>query len=115
MALKLCCGINVLTQSPSCPLQATYYNDVFMRVPAKSILLDAVDGSWGFDAPATTVNPDFFSIRWAGKMSTSLTGTYALHLYADDCATLWLEGSRVLDSCESDVGVKVGTIPSVVL
>jgi len=32
-------------------------------------------------------------------------GPYAFHLFADDCATLFFGGERLLDSCAADVGV----------
>jgi hypothetical protein len=87
-------------------IQATYYNDVFMRVPVASHVQEAVNASWGFASPHSAVGSDFFSVRWAGRISVVLPGTYSLHMYADDCATLWLDGLRVLDSCGADdVGV----------
>jgi len=84
---------------------ATYYSDAFMQSPKTSRLHSTIDVDWGTGSPHSSLKQDFFSSRWAGKLRVNASATYAFHLYADDCASVKLEGRLLLDSCSTNVGI----------
>ena len=86
-------------------LAATYYADAFLRTPVANSLDAVVDNAWGASAPHSLVNADYFSARWTGMLTPTESAEYVFHLYADDCAILFLSGEALLDSCVAGVGV----------
>jgi hypothetical protein len=86
-------------------VQATYYSDFFMGSPISSSLEPSINFDWGLAGPSSS-STDFFSSRWAGKIRINITAYYTFLLIADDCATFFLSGRRVLDSCAQNVGVQ---------
>jgi hypothetical protein len=85
-------------------VQATYYSDFAMGSPILSSLEPSINVDWGLTGPSS-FSTDFFSARWAGKIRVNITGFYTFLLIADDCATFFLAGRRMLDSCLHSVGV----------
>ncbi len=58
-----------------------------------------IDFDWGADgAPANGVGPDFFSIRWTGKVVPRFSETYTFSTLSDDGVRLWINGELLIDN-----------------
>jgi PKD repeat protein len=48
-------------------------------------------------SPHASIDPDFFSILWIGKVRVDTPGKYKFHTYSDDGARLYIDGDLVID------------------
>jgi hypothetical protein len=59
-----------------------------------------VDFNWDYLAPGGVVNANNFSVRWTGKLSVPVTGTYEFCIKGDDGVRLWVNNTQLLDFWE---------------
>jgi len=58
-----------------------------------------IDFDWGADgAPGNGVGPDFFSVRWTGKIVPRFSETYTFSTLSDDGVRLWINGELLVDN-----------------
>ena len=86
-------------------IQATYYSDFLMEIPVMNTNERSLNFDWGLSGPLGS-RVDYFSSKWTGNIRVNTTGYYSLLLLADDCATLYVSQSRILDSCTESRGVR---------
>lgn len=55
-----------------------------------------LDFDWGYNAPASGLPVDRFSVRWTGRIRFSESGYYQLTVRADDGVRLFLDGENVI-------------------
>lgn len=88
-------------------LRGTYFDS------ASANWIDRIDPQvnfdWGTGAPATGVGSDHFSVRWEGWIEAPSDGSYALHVFTDDGARLWLDEQLMIDTWK-DQGAEQATL-----
>ncbi|PNX49654.1 MAG: hypothetical protein BV457_00955 [Thermoplasmata archaeon M9B1D] len=52
-------------------------------------------------SPNISIDPDFFSILWIGKVRVDTPGLYKFYTYSDDGAKLYIDGDLVIDHWEA--------------
>jgi hypothetical protein len=53
--------------------------------------------NWGSGSPGSPVTPNFFSVKWIGKVKAPVTGSYVFTVTGDDGVRLFLNGVKVID------------------
>lgn len=85
------------TLAPSAPWRGEYYPNPFLSGEPALIRGDQlIDFQWGDDAPAASLPPDQFSIRWTGTWYFE-EGVHRFYIQVDDGVRLYLDGTVVLD------------------
>ena len=79
-------------------LSAQYFDTPDMSGSALTRIDPQVDFNWGTGAPASSINPDTFSVRWAGELEPRYSETYTISTISDDGVRLWLDGRLVIDN-----------------
>jgi RNase P/RNase MRP subunit p29 len=69
----------------------------------------SLDFNWGTAAPAASVPPESFSVRWTRQIHYS-AGSYRFTVEVDDGARLWVDGILVIDQWHDGVGSYTGDI-----
>jgi PA14 domain/Concanavalin A-like lectin/glucanases superfamily/Bacterial Ig-like domain/Carboxypeptidase regulatory-like domain len=79
-------------------LTAEYYDNIDFT-GKKFIRIDpTVNFDFGYGAPDPSFDPDFFSIRWTGKVQPEFSETYTFYTLSDDGVRLWIDGNLVIDN-----------------
>lgn len=82
---------------------AQYYNNTSLSgAPVLTRSEATPSHNWGAGAPASGINADGFSVRWASMMQ--FNGTYRLDIQADDGVRVWINGSKVIDEWHDATG-----------
>ncbi len=96
------CTFNVVVlPNPALPnpggtgLLGVYYDNPDFTEPRVS-RTEAIDFSWGLDAPAAGMGPDTFSVRWSGKIVPRYTGRYRFYAVTDDGMRLLIDGQPLM-------------------
>jgi hypothetical protein len=83
-------------------LTGRYYNDQSSGGRFTTLALTRIDPTvnfnWGFSAPASGVQTDYYSVRWTGQIEVPVTGTYRFATTSDDGVRLWVNGQRIIDN-----------------
>jgi hypothetical protein len=69
----------------------------------------AIDFDWGWEAPATGVEPDRFSVRWSGTFPFE-AGRYRFTTTTDDGVRLYVDGQRIIDAWQPMRGSRYGYV-----
>lgn len=79
-------------------LRAEYYGNMdFTNL--KILQVDPViNNDWGTGPPDPSMNADYFSIRWIGKIQPLYTETYTFYTTSDDGVNLWVNGQLVVSN-----------------
>ena len=56
-----------------------------------------VDFNWGAGSPASQVTPNFFSVKWTGRIKAPADTYYTFIVTGDDGVRLLLNGTKVID------------------
>jgi hypothetical protein len=78
-----------------------------------------LDFSWGTGSPDPRVTIDNFSVRWTGRLTTRVAGSYTFFVQSDDGVRLWLNGQLVINNwtdhgtTENSVTIPLGAAASV--
>ena len=78
-------------------LAGTYSNDITFSDPVLARVDPVVDLNWGGGAPDSTVNADFFTVRWQGQVEAQFSETYTFTTRTDDGVRLWVDGQLLVD------------------
>ena len=57
-----------------------------------------IDFDWGLKGPVNGVGPEFFSIRWTGKVKPLYSETYTFTTASDDGVRLWVNGQPIVEN-----------------
>ncbi|HED15945.1 MAG TPA: hypothetical protein ENI64_03875, partial [Gammaproteobacteria bacterium] len=103
--------VNEMTNPKGDGLRARYYNDRSLS----NIALERVDANVNFDwqrgAPAGTIAPETFSVRWTGLIEPAYSENYTFYSSTDDGVRLWIDGQLVIDQwTDQSVTEYAGTI-----
>ena len=79
-------------------LQATYFNDATLSDMVAKRVDARVDFDWGNASPLQGIDPDGFSVRWAGLVMPDYSENYTFHVSTDDGVRLWVDGQLVIDN-----------------
>jgi PA14 domain/Chitobiase/beta-hexosaminidase C-terminal domain/Divergent InlB B-repeat domain len=92
---------------PGTGLRGEYYNDAsnaayplsnpFAGSPVLTRTDPTVNFNWGSGSPGSPVTPNFFSVKWTGKLKAPVTGSYILTVTGDDGVRLFLNGDMIID------------------
>jgi beta-glucosidase len=78
-------------------MKAEYFNN--MNLEGEPVLTRTdgeIDFLW-YDAPDPKLNPDYFSVRWTGKLKSEVTVNGRIGTVNDDGARLWIDGQLIID------------------
>jgi hypothetical protein len=84
-------------------LKGEYYDDIpdtpiqFFAERRFGRIDPIIDFDWATGSPGPTVKPDYFSVRWTGKIQTTVSGNYQFHVFADDGEKLWVDNTLIID------------------
>jgi len=94
----------LFTAAPSSPpplaggLQGAYFaNPDLYADPVLERLDPEPQFDWGSGSPDPSIPDDDFSIRWVGRITAPVAGTYRFHTRTDDGTNLWIDGELVVD------------------
>jgi hypothetical protein len=92
-------GVQVydVPQGSGTGLAGTYSNDITFSDPVLARVDPVVDFNWGGGAPDSTVNADFFTVRWQGQVEAQFSETYTFTTRTDDGVRLWVDGQLLVD------------------
>jgi hypothetical protein len=90
--------VSTVLIEPGQGLRAAYYNTKDLTGPAVHRIDSQLNFDWGVNAPATGINPDAFSVRWAGGLQVPTAGTYTFTTTSDDGIRVWIDDSPVVDA-----------------
>lgn len=79
-------------------LIATYFSNMTLSgAPALTRTDTTVNYNWGGGSPDPSIPIDFFSARWTGFLTPTVTGTYTFTVTSDDGERLWVNGTQVVN------------------
>ena len=86
-----------LSASGALGLKAEYFaNRNLEGAPVATRIDQTVDSNW-INLRVPGLGDSNFSIRWAGKLTATVSGRHSLAVTGDDGYRLWINGSRVID------------------
>jgi hypothetical protein len=91
-------------QSTTPPPEFNQATRVFSRIDAV-IDTDLTNGS-----PGIGVNPEWFLVRWEGKVKPQFSGVYTFYCAHDNGARLWVNGTQLFTTWNQTGGNSSGTI-----
>jgi beta-glucosidase len=92
-------------------LKAEYFNSIDLSGPPALTRVDPkLDFWWTLFSPHPSVNADWFSVRWTGRLVAPVTGVYRVGVEADDGFRLFLDGRPVVDNWRKE-GFRAMTAP----
>lgn len=56
-----------------------------------------VNFDWGMTEPITGITPQYYSVRWEGKIYIPTNGEYTFYTTTDDGVRLWIDDQSVID------------------
>jgi hypothetical protein len=96
--------------------RVTYFRDCAFAIPAKESITPSIDfdlkDEIGYGSPDTTLHlaKDYYSIRWAGKISSAESGTATLFVKSDGVVKVTVDGAAVIDKVEEKSAEASGKI-----
>ncbi len=79
-------------------LKAEYFaNRNLEGAPLATRIDQTVNSNW-VNSPVQGLGDSNFSIRWTGKLATTVSGRHSFAVTGDDGYRLWINGSRVIDN-----------------
>lgn len=80
-------------------LLAEYFDNIDLQGMPVLTRIDAdVNFDWGHKAPAEGLKENLFSVRWTGKLTPKVTGSYQFGVESDDGCRLYLDNELLIDS-----------------
>lgn len=77
--------------------KAEYYNGSNFEEKVLTRVDKEIDFFLIYRSPAAGINPEYFSVRWTGKLYAPKTGTYNFLFMADDAVRLWVNNKLIID------------------
>jgi hypothetical protein len=78
-------------------LKGDYFNNQNLTALVLTRLDPTVNFNWGGGAPAASIAPDTFSVRWTGEVKADHTQTYTFSTVSNDGVRLWIGGTLLID------------------
>jgi hypothetical protein len=78
-------------------LQAQYFNNPDFTGSSVARIDKKVYFNFSVNAPAPSIAPTTYSVRWTGKIKPSYSETYTFHTTSDDGVRLWVDHKLVID------------------
>ncbi|MDQ3814259.1 MAG: PA14 domain-containing protein, partial [Armatimonadota bacterium] len=78
-------------------LTGTYYNNQDFTGTTVTRVDPQIRFNWGEAAPASSIDPDTFSVRWTGQVQAQVSETYTFYTRTDDGARLWINDQLLID------------------
>lgn len=101
----------LLTPEGQAGLRAEYFNSIDLSGPPALTRVDPkLDFWWTLFSPHPSVNADWFSVRWTGRLVAPVTGVHRIGVEADDGFRLYLDGRLVIDNWRKE-GFRTATAP----
>ncbi len=92
------------------PWQGEYFNNRDLAESPVVVRSDAaIDFNWGWDAPASGVHRDDFSVRWTGSFPFE-AGRYSFTTTSDDGIRVYVDGQPVINAWYPMRGTRIGYI-----
>jgi len=83
-------------------LMGEYFNNTDLSgKPVLSRQDREINFRWTLYSPDPSINFDFFSVRWAGKLKAPLSGKYQIGFEGNDGYRLYIDGKLVVDNWKS--------------
>lgn len=80
-------------------LKAEYFNNITLSGDAAVTRIDtSINFQWTLSPPAKSVNLDFYSVRWKGKLKAPENGSYKIGLDGDDGYRLYINDKLMIDN-----------------
>jgi mannan endo-1,4-beta-mannosidase len=80
-------------------LRGQYYNNMNLSgVPALVRTDPNINFTWRLGSPDPSIQVDYFSVRWSGKLTAAYSETYTIYSYSDDGIRVWIDGVLIIDS-----------------
>ncbi len=81
-------------------LQGEYYNSIDLSgSPVLTRIDSTINFSWNSGSPeSSTVNTDYFSVRWSGQILALYDEEYTFRTYSDDGIRLWVGNTLVINN-----------------
>ena len=80
-------------------LQAAYFNNVTLSgEPVIKRTDKTIDFRWTLYGPGTGLDADFYSVRWTGKLSATVSGRYKIGLEGNDGFRLFINSKLIVDN-----------------
>src|SRR5688572_30471269 len=88
------------------PLTSTLQGEYFDEenfTGFKATRADAnIDFNWGNGQPHPSIGADTFSVRWTGRITAPVSGTYRFFTHTYDGARLWIGGTQLIEDWAYD-------------
>ena len=80
-------------------LNAEYFNNITLSgTPALKRTDPDINFRWTLYGPDSTINFDFFSVRWTGKLTAPESGTYKIGIEGNDGFRLYINNVLIIDN-----------------
>ncbi|MFC5402392.1 PA14 domain-containing protein [Cohnella soli] len=84
-------------------LMGAYFNSEYLTDLALTRIDPTINFTWGTGSPDPTMDPDYFSIRWTGKIQPQYSEAYVFSMEQSDGARIWVNGQLILDGWEYEM------------
>lgn len=95
-------GPSIAPDTVGSGLRGDYFDGVALEAGDTGSLdlrrVDAtIDFDWGYGRPSSSVDDDWFSVRWTGQVMPQFSETYTFSTVTDDGVRLWIDGVLLID------------------
>ena len=91
-------------------LKAQYYDGGAFNTLVTTRTDPTVNFNWGNGSPMASVGPEWFSVRWTGKVVPAYSETYTFKTTTDDGVRLWVNGQQLINKWTIQNGTWSGSI-----
>jgi glucose/arabinose dehydrogenase len=79
-------------------LSGTYFDGLGFTGSTVTRVDPTIDYTWGAAAPAPSIGPDTFSVRWTGQVEAQYSQVYTFYTQSDDGVRLWVNGVQLVNN-----------------
>ena len=87
-------------------LAATYFDDPDFGGVTTQRVDPSINFNWQGGAPAPDIEPDTYSVRWAGQILPRHSEQYTFHTTSNDGVRLWVDGQLLVDNWTNHVATE---------
>ncbi len=90
---------SVINDKKSVGLKGEYFTNITLSGVPKITRLDAnINFQWTLSSPDRSINKDFYSAKWTGKIHSPKTGNYKIGLDGNDGYRLYINNKLLIDN-----------------